>query len=192
MSRLSALRRSAIVAATAALAAGGLLLGTAGPVSADPPALSFADLCGAAELSWDAGPVLGGEPVPTTVLRDGVVLDEFAMGNRGRQRYGAADGATFVVRRDGLPDTTFRYEAPGDCADASRLAVSVTDECFSAMLRLDNAGTTAVDGLRLHTTDVPAGRALPPVEPGVAEVPVAVADGGFYRLTAGPARTDAA
>jgi LPXTG-motif cell wall-anchored protein len=192
MSRRSLLRRLVIPAVAAVLSTGGLLLGTAAPASADPPVLSFADLCGAAELSWDAGPVIGGEPVATTVLRNGAVLEDFAMGNRGRQRYAAADGDTFVVRRAGLPDTTFRHDAPDDCAGAPRLAVSVTDECFSAMLRLDNSGTTAVDGLRLHTSDTPAGRALPPVEPGVTEVPVAVADGDFYRLTSGSAGADAA
>lgn len=192
MYRNSPLRRLVTLAVAAVVSAGGLLLGTSAPASADPPLLSFDELCGVAELSWDAGPVIGGEPLATTVLRNGVVLDRFGMGHRGRHRYGASDGDTFVVRRDGLPDDTFRYDAPDGCADAPRLAVGAADECFSVMLRLHNSGSTAIDGLLLQTRDVPAGRALPPVEPGVTEVPVSVADGDVFRLVSRSVGPDAA
>ncbi|GAA3951064.1 hypothetical protein [Actinoplanes auranticolor] len=185
MIRHAPLRRLLTVAVAAVVSAGGLLLGTAAPAAADPPLLNFGELCGVAQLRWDAGPVLGGEPIATTVLRNGMVLDEFAMGNRGEHRYGAGDGDIFVVRRAGLPDETFDYQVPDDCADAPRLALTAADECFSVMLRLQNSGSTAVDGLLLQTGHDPAGRALPPVEPGVTEVPVAVADGAVFRLVSG-------
>jgi LPXTG-motif cell wall-anchored protein len=145
----TAIRRLLGAVAGSLLLAGGLVAATAGPAAADPPELTLVNRCGAVEFSWDTGTIGGDERWPTTVLRNGTVIDEFAMGSRGDATYGALDGDSFEIRREGLPERGFAHEAPDGCAGVPALTVTAADECFSLRLTFANAADTPATGLQV-------------------------------------------
>lgn len=182
--RLGLLARAGLVA----LMAGGLILSATAPAHADPPEVTVEQLCGAFEVRWTVGDVIGGEERwATTVWRNDVLVEEFDMFQRGSIRYGASDGDRFLVRRAGLPDLHYLYEAPADCADPPALEVLVGTGCDGLHLALTNRGPDPLDGLVLLLPGTePDGAALGPVAPGTTEVPVALTDGDGYALITGP------
>jgi len=188
----SILRRLLAFVGAVGVATGGLGLGTAAAAHAEVPVLSAEHLCGALELRWSTGVVIGDEErLATVVLRNDVVVDQFEMAGSGSLRYGAADGDVFVIQREGLADGYFAYDPPGGCAGASQLYVDAEPACTSLVLNLTNLGTEPVEGLVLLTRDTaPVGEALAPVGPGTTQVQVALADGDEYGVITGPLRID--
>lgn len=184
------LRRLLAVPVAGALAAGALVLGVPAPAQADPPRVSLDASCGVATLSWDTGTIGGGETWPTTVSRNDVVIDRFEMADRGSRRYGAVDDDVFVVRRDGLPDQDLVYRAPEGCADSAQLTVTARAECYGVELRLANAGTEAVTGLRLLSPAGPTAAELAPVAPGAVTLVLRLADGDNFVLASGGTGAD--
>lgn len=169
----------------AVLFAGGLVFGMASPAPADPPHITMSEECGSALFTWDTGTIGGDETWATTVLRNGVAVDEFQMRERGNRRYGAVDGDVFVVRRAGLPDRDMVYREPEGCADAPKLKVTAENLCHTLELHLSNEGSAPITGLRLLSAASPAPEELAPVEPGSVTLVRRLADGASYLLVSG-------
>ncbi|MEV1145252.1 LPXTG cell wall anchor domain-containing protein [Micromonospora sp. NPDC049799] len=177
------LRRLLGTAVGALLLIGGLVLGATGPAAADPPEIRFENLCGAVAFDWDTGTIGGDETWATTVLRDGVVIDEFEMRERGGQKYGARDGAVFEIRREGLPAREYLHRSPADCVDPPQLTVTAASECSSLLVTFGNLGTTPITGIQVLIEGV-GGRDVPPVATGSRDLHFRLADGArFYVVT---------
>ncbi|GIJ24460.1 hypothetical protein [Micromonospora lutea] len=183
-------RRLLALPLAGALVVGALILGVPTPAQADPPRVVLTASCGVAALSWDTGTIGGTETWPTTIRRNDVIIDRFEMTDRGSRRYGAVDGDVFVVRRDGLPDQNLVFRAPGGCTGAAQLTVTAQTECYGVELRLANAGSEPIRGLRLLSPAAPAPEELAPVAPGAATVVLRLADGDNYLLASGGTGSD--
>ncbi|MEV2239217.1 hypothetical protein [Micromonospora sp. NPDC049891] len=184
------LRRLLALPVAGVLAAGVLVLGAPAPAQADPPRVILAASCGVAALSWDTGTIGGTESWQTTIRRNDVVIDRFEMRDRGGRRYGAVDGDVFVVRRDGLPDQDLVFRAPEDCTGAAQLTVTAQTECYGVELRLANAGSEPVTGLRVLSPVSPTPGELAPVAPGAITVVLRLTDGDNYLLASGGTGAD--
>ncbi|MFF0177246.1 LPXTG cell wall anchor domain-containing protein [Micromonospora profundi] len=177
------LRRLLGTAVGSLLLVGGLVLAATAPASADPPEIRFENLCGAVAFDWDTGTIGGDETWATTVLRDGVVIDEFEMRERGGQKYGARNGAVFEIRREGLPTRDYLHRSPDDCVDPPQLTVAAASECSSLLVTFGNLGTTPITGIQLLIEGV-GGRDVAPVGTGSRNVHFRLADGArFYVVT---------
>lgn len=173
-------RRLVTTVTATLLMIGGLVIGGVAPAAADPPEIRFENRCGSVGFAWDTGTIGGGDAWPTTVLRDGTLIDEFVMGARGDADYAARDGEVFEIRREGLPERTFVHRSPDGCVDAPLLAVSPANECFSLMLVFVNEGTAPVTGLQVLVAGA-APRDVGPRYPGRTETHHPVGDGErFY------------
>ena len=184
------LRRLLALPVAAALAAGLLVLGVPAPAQADPPRVVLTASCGVAALTWDTGTIGGTETWQTAIRRNDVVIDRFEMRDRGGRRYGAVDGDLFVVRRDGLPDQELVFRAPEDCTGAAELTVTAATECYGVELRLANAGSGPVTGLRVLSPASPTPQELTPVAPGAVTVVLRLSDGDNYLLAGGGTGAD--
>ena len=178
------IRRLLVAASAAVLAAGVLAFGSAAPAFADPPEITFTADCGVASMEWDTGTIGGTETWATTVLRNGVVIDEFEMRERGSRRYGAIDADVFVVQRAGLPDRSLVHDAPDSCTESPQLTVTTTVDCYGVEFHLTNAGTEPITGLWL--TFPVEFIELAPVAPGAVVLRHDFEDGIPYALGSGP------
>ncbi|MCX4390062.1 LPXTG cell wall anchor domain-containing protein [Micromonospora peucetia] len=176
----TAIRRM-LAAAAALLLTGGVVVGLAAPAAADPPEVRLLNLCGAVDFTWSTGTIGGDESWPTTVLRNGAVIDEFVMRDRGGATYVAGDGDIFEIRREGLPERTYAHRVPDGCTGAPELTATAKDECFSLVLTFVNGGDTPVTGLQMLLPGS-APRELDPVGPGSIAQFFDLADGDPFQV----------
>ncbi|MBQ0904095.1 hypothetical protein [Micromonospora sp. U21] len=160
---------------------GSLVLGATAPAGADPPEIRFENLCGAVAFEWDTGTIGGDETWATTVLRDGVVIDEFEMRARGGREYGARDGALFEIRREGLPARDYLHRSPDDCVDPPQLTVAATSECSSLLLTFGNLGTNPITGIQVLIEGV-GGRDVAPLGTGSRDEHHRLPDGARFHV----------
>ncbi|PZG01513.1 LPXTG cell wall anchor domain-containing protein [Micromonospora deserti] len=178
------LRRALAATAASVTIAAGLVLAVATPaVAADLPDIRPANLCGALRFDWGPDePVLGDSgPGTTTVLRNGVVVDEFQMGPRGDYQIGAVHTDVIELRWPELGRSdSFRYLDPGGCENPPRLRITPKDTCFRVALKLENNGSAPIEGLTLLVSVPPHERPLPAPDPGTSHQYVPLADGDRY------------
>ncbi|WP_158553875.1 hypothetical protein [Micromonospora deserti] len=181
------LHRALAATAMAAPLAAGLVLVTAMPAAAaDPREVRFSSLCGAVRVDWGPDGRVIGDPGlgRTLVLRNGAVVEEFDMGPRGNHQIGAAPGDIVELRWPDIGQSRdYRYLVRRDCDNPPRLRVTPQHDCFRAELKLENSGSTPIEGFAVASPEPPRQHPIS-IPPGSSYRYLPLSDGDRYGLRA--------